>query len=83
MKRDIHPDYDPVVVRDASTGSQFLTRSTATSDDHVEWTDGNTYLRITVDVTSESHPFYTGVARVRDVAGRVEKFNRRYPRYGR
>ncbi|AZG45182.1 type B 50S ribosomal protein L31 [Gordonia insulae] len=79
MKPEIHPDYHPVVIRDASTGTEFLTRSTATSDDRVTWEDGGVYPRITVDVTSESHPFYTGVARVRDVAGRVERFRRRYP----
>ncbi|MFW0786889.1 type B 50S ribosomal protein L31 [Gordonia sp. CPCC 206044] len=83
MKRDIHPDYQPVVIADASTGHEFLTRSTATSTDMVDWIDGNRYPRITVDVTSESHPFYTGVARVADVAGRVERFRRRYPNHGR
>ncbi|WAC54500.1 type B 50S ribosomal protein L31 [Gordonia sp. SL306] len=83
MKRDIHPDYHPVVIRDASTGRQFLTRSTATSTDRVEWTDGAVYPRITLDVTSASHPFYTGVARIRDVEGRVERFRRRYPHLGR
>ncbi|MYR06442.1 type B 50S ribosomal protein L31 [Gordonia sp. SID5947] len=83
MKRDIHPDYHPVVIRDASTGQEFLTRSTATSEDRVEWADGVIYPRITVDVTSESHPFYTGVARIRDVEGRVERFRRRYRHLGR
>ncbi|RPA10290.1 type B 50S ribosomal protein L31 [Gordonia sp. OPL2] len=83
MKRDIHPDYHPVVIRDASTGTEFLTRSTATSSDVVDWSDGKRYPRITVDVTSESHPFYTGVARISDVAGRVEKFRRRYPNLNR
>ena len=64
--------------KDASTGHQFLTRSTATSDRAVEWEDGNEYPLIVVDVTSESHPFWTGAQRVMDTAGRVEKFQRRY-----
>lgn len=78
MKNDIHPDYHPVVFQDAGTGTKFLTRSTATSSRSVEWEDGNTYPLIVVDVTSESHPFWTGAQRVMDTAGRVEKFQRRY-----
>ncbi|RZS44687.1 LSU ribosomal protein L31P [Herbihabitans rhizosphaerae] len=78
MKANIHPDYHPVVFRDASTGTAFLTRSTATSDTTIEWSDGNTYPLITVDVTSDSHPFWTGNQRLVDTAGRVEKFHRRY-----
>ena len=78
MKKDIHPDYHPVVFKDAGTGHSFLTRSTATSDRTVEWEDGNEYPLIVVDVTSESHPFWTGAQRVMDTAGRVEKFQRRF-----
>ena len=78
MKNDIHPDYHPVVFQDAGTGTKFLTRSTATSSRTVEWEDGQTYPLIVVDVTSESHPFWTGAQRVMDTAGRVEKFQRRY-----
>lgn len=78
MKKDIHPDYHLVVFRDAGTGHQFLTRSTVTSKRTVEWEDGNEYPLIVADVTSESHPFWTGAQRVMDTAGRVEKFQRRY-----
>ncbi|MEP9394297.1 type B 50S ribosomal protein L31 [Gordonia sp. VNK1] len=78
MKPGIHPDYHPVVFRDASTGKQFLTRSTIESDISVEWSDGNTYPLVVVDVTSDSHPFWTGAARLVDTAGRVERFRRRY-----
>ena len=78
MKPGIHPDYHPVVFRDASTGKEFLTRSTATSEKTVEWSDGNTYPLVVADVTSDSHPFWTGAQRVMDTAGRVEKFQRRY-----
>ena len=78
MKKQMHPDYHPVVFQDASTGKSFLTRSTVTSERTVEWEDGGTYPLLVVDVTSDSHPFWTGAQRVMDTAGRVEKFERRY-----
>jgi large subunit ribosomal protein L31 len=76
----IHPAYGPVVFRDKAAGHAFLTRSTATSDKTIEWEDGRTYPVIDVEISSVSHPFYTGNARVVDTAGRVELFNRRYGR---
>ncbi|MCF8611911.1 type B 50S ribosomal protein L31 [Gordonia sp. HY285] len=78
MKSGIHPDYHPVVFRDAATGKEFLTRSTATSENTVDWSDGNSHPLIVVDVTSDSHPFWTGAQRVMDSEGRVERFRRRY-----
>lgn len=78
MRKGIHPPYHPVIFRDASTGDEFLTRSTATSTATTTWTDGRTYPLITVDVTSASHPFWTGEHRVMDTAGQVEKFQKRY-----
>ncbi|MFI9362729.1 type B 50S ribosomal protein L31 [Kitasatospora sp. NPDC053057] len=78
MKPGIHPAYRPVVFRDRVGGLTFLTRSTATSDRTIEWEDGNTYPVIDVEISSASHPFYTGAARVIDTAGRVERFERRY-----
>lgn len=78
MKPGLHPDYHPVVFRDRSAGMSFLTRSTATSAQTVEWEDGRTYPVIDVDVSSASHPFWTGRASVLDAEGRVERFNRRY-----
>lgn len=78
MKSGIHPDYQPVVFQDRSTGTSFLTRSTATASETVEWHDGNTYPLIVVDITAYSHPFWTGAQRVLDSEGRVEKFRRRY-----
>lgn len=83
MKPGIHPDYHPVVIRDSSTGAEFLTRSTMTSDATLEWEDGNRYPLVVVDVTSDSHPFWTGAHRVMDTAGRVQKFERRYGRRAR
>ena len=78
MRHDIHPTYGPIVYQDRSTGDSFLTRSTATSSETVEWSDGGTYPLIRVDVTAYSHPFWTGATRVLDAAGQVEKFRRRY-----
>lgn len=78
MKPGIHPDYHPVVFQDSSTGDAFLTRSTITSERTIEWADGNTYPLVQVDVSSASHPFWTGARRIMDTAGQVEKFHRRY-----
>ncbi len=78
MKSGIHPDYHPVVFRDASTGDQFLTRSTATGSSTVQWSDGRSYPLIVVDVSSSSHPFWTGNARIVDAEGQVDQFRRRY-----
>lgn len=82
MKADIHPDYHAVVFRDLTSGESFLTRSTATSDKTVEWEDGNSYPVIDVEISSASHPFYTGKQRILDSAGRVEKFNKRFKNFG-
>lgn len=80
MRPGIHPDYHPVVFKDTSTGDAFLTRSTVTSDKTIEWSDGNEYPLITVEVSASSHPFWTGNQRIMDSAGQVEKFHRRYGR---
>jgi large subunit ribosomal protein L31 len=81
MKSEIHPEYAPVVFRDLASGATFLTRSTATSDKTIEF-DGATYPVIEVEISSESHPFYTGKQRILDSAGRVEKFNQRFKGFG-
>ncbi|MER5437848.1 type B 50S ribosomal protein L31 [Streptomyces sp. NPDC002790] len=82
MKSGIHPAYRPVVFRDKAAGFAFLTRSTLSTDRTVEWEDGRTYPVYDVEVSSASHPFYTGTARVMDTAGRVERFERRFGRQG-
>ncbi|MEV5199412.1 type B 50S ribosomal protein L31 [Streptomyces sp. NPDC053720] len=82
MKPGIHPAYGPVVFRDKAACAAFLTRSTAIGTKTVEWEDGNTYPVVDVEISSASHPFYTGTARVLDTAGRVERFERRYGRSG-
>ncbi|MER6420113.1 type B 50S ribosomal protein L31 [Streptomyces sp. NPDC001137] len=80
MKPRIHPDSRYVVFRDRTADVTFLTRSTADSSKTIEWEDGNTYPVIDVEISSASHPFYTGRSRVLDTAGRVERFERRYGR---
>lgn len=82
MKSDTHPTYAPVVFRDLASGAKFLTRSTVSSSKTIEWEDGSTYPVIDVEISSESHPFYTGKQRILDSAGRVEKFNTRYKGFG-
>ena len=83
MKSDIHPGYNPVVFRDLASGVSFLTKSTVGSNKTVEWEDGNTYPLIEVEISSESHPFYTGKQRIMDSAGRVERFNARFKNFGK
>ncbi|MGO1198396.1 MAG: type B 50S ribosomal protein L31 [Dermabacteraceae bacterium] len=78
MQKNIHPQYRPVVFRDAAAGYSFLTNSTRTSENTVLWEDGAEYPVIDVEVSSASHPFYTGQARELDTAGRIERFRRRY-----
>ena len=78
MKKDIHPDYHPVIFQDTSTGHQFFTRSTLTSKETVKWEDGNTYPLVKVDISSASHPYFTGKMKYVDAAGRVEKFQKKY-----
>jgi len=82
MKADIHPSYGRVIFRDLASGVAFLTRSTLTSDKTMEWEDGNTYPVYDVEISSASHPFYTGKQRIMDSAGRVERFNERYKNFG-
>ena len=81
MKSEIHPAYAPIVFRDLASGETFLTRSTVTSDKTIEL-DGQTYPVIDVEISSASHPFYTGKQRIMDSAGRVEKFNQRFKGFG-
>ncbi len=78
MKKGIHPEYKEVVFMDTSSDYKFLTKSTMSSKETIKWEDGNEYPLIKVEVSSASHPFYTGKKIFLDTAGRVEKFNRRY-----
>jgi len=78
MKKDIHPQYREVVFQDTSSDFKFITRSTMSSSETITMEDGKTYPVIKLEVSSASHPFYTGKNVFIDTAGRVEKFMNRY-----
>jgi len=78
MKKDIHPDYREVVFHDTSSDFKFITRSTVKSKEKITWEDGKEYPLVKVEVSSASHPFYTGKKLFVDTAGRVEKFKNKY-----
>lgn len=78
MKKDIHPEYQPVVFLDTSTGFKYLSGSTKTSEETIEWEDGKEYPVIRVEVSSDSHPFYTGRQKFAQADGRIERFNKKY-----
>ena len=78
MKDDIHPKYNDVVFQDVTSNFAILTRSTLHSKDSIKWEDGNEYPLVKIDVSSASHPFYTGKQKLLDTSGRVDKFRKRY-----
>ncbi len=78
MKKDIHPQYKEVVFHDTSSDFKFITRSTMNSSETITMEDGKTYPVIKVEVSSASHPFYTGKNLFVDTAGRIDKFKQRY-----
>lgn len=83
MKSDIHPDYRPVVFKDQKAGFAVLTGSTIKTKDTIKWEDGNEYPVYFVDISSESHPFFTGKQQFVDTLGRVEKFKQKFAgKYG-
>jgi large subunit ribosomal protein L31 len=78
MKKGIHPHYKEVVFLDTSSDFKFLTRSTLDTKETIKWEDGKEYPLIKVEISSASHPFYTGKKIFVDTAGRVEKFQQKY-----
>lgn len=83
MKKDIHPEhYRKVIFHDNSSGERFLIGSTVATTETAKWEDGNEYPVTYVDVSSASHPFYTGQEKVMDTAGRVERFKARMAKAG-
>lgn len=78
MKKNIHPEYKPVVFKDPSSDFAILTRSTKTSDETIKWEDGNEYPLVTVEISSGSHPFFTGREQQFAKESRVEKFRKKY-----
>ena len=85
MKADIHPEYNEVIFFDASVDFKFLTRTTmkARGSETMKWTDGKDYPVVRLDVSSESHPFYTGKQKIVDTAGRIEKFKNKFSMYSK
>ena len=80
MKKDLHPtNYRPVVFKDMSNGDMFLSRSTCKTSETIEF-EGETYPLVKLEISSTSHPFYTGKSKLVDTAGRVDKFMSRYAR---
>ena len=78
MKKGIHPEYRPVVFQDPSCDFSILTRSTIKTGEKIKWTDGNEYPLVKLEISSGSHPFFTGKQKLVDTAGRVEKFKKKY-----
>ena len=77
MKPDIHPDYHKVLFVDSATGNEWVSRSTLTSDKTKE-VDGEELPMISLEISAESHPFWTGQQRELDSEGRVDRFRKRY-----
>ena len=78
MKKGIHPEsYRPVVFKDMSNGDCFLSRSTCSTKETIEF-EGETYPVVKLEISSTSHPFYTGKSKIVDTAGRVDRFYQRY-----
>ena len=79
MKKGIHPDnYRMVVFKDFSCDVSFVTRSCAPTKDTIVWEDGNEYPLIKLEISSASHPFFTGKMKFVDSAGRIDKFNKKF-----
>lgn len=82
MRKDIHPtDYRFIVFKDMSNGYSFLTKSTAKTKETIEWEDGKEYPLIKIEISNQSHPFYTGKMKLVDSAGRIDKFKSKYKKH--
>jgi len=84
MRKDIHPDnYRFCVFKDMSTEFSILTKSCVETDDTIKWEDGNEYPLVKMEISSDSHPFYTGRAKLLDTAGRIDKFKNKYKKFAK
>ena len=84
MKTDIHPaSYRPVVFKDISTDEAFITKSCVNTKDTITWEDGNEYPLVKVEISSFSHPFFTGKMKFVDTAGRIDKFNKKFAKFAK
>jgi large subunit ribosomal protein L31 len=82
MKEKIHPKVQDVVFKDVSCDFAFLSQSTLTSKETIKWEDGKEYPLIKVEISSASHPFYTGKQRIIDSEGRLDRFKKKYAQMG-
>jgi len=78
MKKDIHPEYREVLFHDSSADKYWIIRSTLETTETKKWEDRNTYPYFPLDISSASHPFYTGTQKIIDTGGRVQKFEERF-----
>jgi len=78
MQKDIHPEYRKVVFQDVSANESYLIGSTIKAEQTIKWEDGNEYPLVKIDISSSSHPFYTGKQKVLDTEGRIEKFKKKF-----
>lgn len=84
MKQGIHPEeYRTVVFKDISCDESFLTKSCAPSNETIKWEDGNEYPLVKVEISSYSHPFFTGKMKFVDTAGRIDKFNKKFAKFAK
>jgi large subunit ribosomal protein L31 len=77
VKADIHPEYNPIIFVDVSTGDEFVTRSTLKTEETRE-VDGVTHYVMSCDITSATHPFFTGKQKLVDTEGRIDRFRKKY-----
>src|SRR5438477_8861963 len=82
MKKGIHPNYRPVVFQDTAAHFSFLTQSCVETDATIKWEDGNEYPLYKLEISSASHPFFTGKMKLMDTTGRVQKFQQKYQKTG-
>lgn len=84
MKKGIHPEeYRTVVFQDFSVDKSWLGKSTANTKDTIKWEDGNEYPLIKLEISSASHPFFTGKMTFVDTAGRIDKFNKKFSKFAK
>jgi large subunit ribosomal protein L31 len=83
MRDKIHPDYREVIFKDTAANFAFVSRSTVKTKDTIQWTDGKTYPLIKLDISSASHPFFTGKMKLLDSAGQIDRFNKRFANFNK
>ena len=84
MKKDIHPEsYRLCVFKDMSTEFTILTKSCVETEETIKWEDGNEYPLVKMEISSDSHPFFTGKAKMLDTAGRIDKFKNKYKKFAK